>query len=413
MKRIIIIIAIWILSIQPFLFVSAESTEELKAAFLKNNDLWIKVDNKEIRITNGEFIRFPKWSFDGNWIAYIRGSKADEGPLYQGDLCLYHLKSQRHFKVFSNVNTNFQWSPNQNKLGFQSDQALKLINVSSINKPQQIASGIINFSWLPDGIGFLTSSKAGEGVFSDILLTKIALNNNNQYQPEHFYTIKVGENEYFYGTSQFKWSFDHNWIAFQLIPTASFSADSNTIAVLSSDGRRFHKIDEMLSYEEWFQWAPSHNFLAYIEGSNRVSTINKKLKIKKMPDSSGNIYTPKGFVDRDLTWVTNNEILVSRSAESDLVDVSERPLPSIYHINLETKEQSKITSPSAGEGDFQPISINNGKSLVWIRTNREQASVLIADLNNLKQKSWIEKIDVGPWYYEYWNWDGVFSLYQS
>lgn len=259
MKRFIMFLAIIILSIQPFLFFSAESNDELKAAFIKNDDLWIKIDNKEIRITNGDFVRFPKWSFDGNWIAYIKGSKINENPLYQGNLWLYHVKSQRHFKVFSNVSTNFRWSPNQNTLGFQSDKVLNLINVNSLNQPHKIASGIINFSWLPDGTGFLTSSKAGESVFSDILLTKISLNNKKKYQSQHFYTIRVGKNDYFYGTSQFKWSFDHSWIAFQLIPTASLSADSNTISVLSSDGQSFHKIDEMLNYKEWFQWAPSHN----------------------------------------------------------------------------------------------------------------------------------------------------------
>lgn len=87
-------------------------------------------------------------------------------------------------------------------------------------------------------------------------------------------------------------------------------------------------------------------------------------------------------------------------------------MPSIYHINLQTKKQRKITSPSSIEGDFHPISLNNGKSLIWIRTNREQASVLIANMNGIKQRSWIEKIDLGTWYYEHWNWDEVFSLYQ-
>ena len=412
MKRIIMFIAIFILSLQPFLFVSAESNNELRAAFIKNDDLWIKIDNKERRITNDEFVRFPQWSFDGNWIAYIRGTKVDEYPLYQGDLWLYHVKSQRHYKVFSNVSTNFQWSPNQNTLGFQSDKALKIINVNSLKQPHKVASGIINFSWLPDGTGFLTSTKAGESVFSDILLTRILLNSKNQYQSQHFYTIRVGKNDYFYGTSKFKWSFDHNWIAFQLIPTASLSADSNTISVLSSDGRSFHKIDDMLNYEEWFQWAPSHNLLGYIQGISRISTINKKLVINEVNAIPKIIYTPKRYVDRDLTWITDNQILFSRSAERDLVDVALRPMPSLYHVNLQTKRQRKITSPSSNEGDFHPISINNGNSLIWIRTNREQASVLIANMNDMKQRSWIEKIDLGTLYYEHWNWDEVFSLYQ-
>ncbi|MEC1717152.1 TolB family protein [Schinkia azotoformans] len=402
------IFTVWILS---FSIVSAESDDVLKAAFIKDNDLWIKVDNHEQRITNGEFIGFPKWSFDGNWIAYIKGDKENEYSMHQGDLWAYHVKTHRKYKVFSNVSTNFSWSPNQNTLGFQSNDVLTMVNVHVLHKPQQITSGIINFSWLPDGSGFLTSSKAGENVFEDIVLSNILFKDDKRLEPHHFYTIPVGKNDYFYGTSQFKWSHDHRWIAFQLVPTASMSADSNTISVLSNDGRILHKIDEMLNYEEWFQWAPSNNSLAFIRGNNRLSTINKKLTIKDMPKNKISMYTPSGFVDRDFSWISNNKLLVSRSVESDLINVAERPLPSIYLIDLQTGKERKITSPSENEGDFHPQSANNGKSLIWIRTSRDHASVMIANISDRKEKRWIEKIDLGPWYYEHWNWDEVFSLY--
>ena len=282
----------------------------------------------------------------------------------------------------------------------------------SLNRPHKIASGIINFSWLPVGNGLLTSSKAGKSVFSDIVLSKILLSHNkNQYQSHHFYTIPVGKNEYFYGTSQFKWSYDHRWIAFQLQPTASLSADSNTISVLSNDGTSFHKIDEMLDYEEWFQWAPTKNFLGYIQGFNRMAIENKELKVTQMENNSTSKYTPKGYVDRDLTWQTDDSIFVSRSMESEWVDVEKRPMPSLYKIDIKTKKSKKITSPSLKEGDFHPQYINNDNKLIWIRTNREKANVWIANPNGLNQKIWIENINPGNWYYEHWSWDEVFSLY--
>ncbi|NRD80875.1 translocation protein TolB [Bacillus sp. BRMEA1] len=412
MKRIITLLTIFILNFQPFSFVSAESNDELKAAFIKNGDLWAKVENKEMRITYGEYVRFPKWSFDGNWIAYIRATKVNEFPSYEGDLWLYDVKSNRHFRVFTNVMTNFQWAPNQNTLGFQSGKVLKSIDVKLLNQPHKIASGIINFSWLPDGTGILTSSKAGKSVFSDIVLSKISLNNKNQYKSQHFYTIRVGKKDYFYGTSQFKWSNDHKWIAFQLVPTAALSADINTISILSNDGRSFQKIDEMLNYEEWFQWAPSNNFLGYIQGFNREAIENKALKVTQIDKNITSQYTPKGYVDRDLTWQTNKSILVSRSIESKWIDVEQRPMPSLYKIDIQTKTAKKITSPSSNEGDFRPQYIKNMNKLIWIRTNREKANVWIADPNGLNQKIWIENFSPGTWYYEHWSWDEVFSLFQ-
>lgn len=414
MKRMIMVLAIIFINIYPCFIVSAESNDILKAAFIKENDLWIKIDNNEKRITNGEYIRFPKWSFDGNWIAYIKETKENEYS-NQGELWVYDVKKEKKYKAFSKVSENFSWSPNQNTIGFQSDDILMMAEVKLLHQPQKVTSGIINFSWFPDGNGFLTSSKAGKDVFSDILLSKILIKDNHKIESQHFYTIPVGKNDHFYGTSQFKWSFDNKWISFLLVPTASMSADSNTISVLSSDGQKFYKIDEMLNYGEWFQWAPSDNFLAFIKGSNRVSTLNKKLEMKDMMKNKTSILTSTGFVDRDFTWISNNKFFVSRSVENDFfVNPDKRPQPSIYLVDLITKKERQITSPSPfpNEGDFYPMSINNGKGLMWIRTHKDYANVWTATIEGMNPKTWIAKMDLGSWYYEHWNWDEVFSLYQ-
>ena len=125
-------LAIFIFTIQHFSVVSAEPDDNLKAAFIRSNDLWIKIGEKEMKITDGVNVKFPKWSFDGNWIAYIGGSKEDEITIHEGELWLYNVKSKKHFRVFSNVSTNFQWASNQNILGFQSDEVLNIIDVQII-----------------------------------------------------------------------------------------------------------------------------------------------------------------------------------------------------------------------------------------------------------------------------------------
>lgn len=116
---------IFLLCTQILQPVSAESTNQLKAAFIKNNELWIKMEDKEMKISSGEYVRFPKWSYDGNWIAYLKGIKENETALYKGELWLYDVKTNNHFKVTSNVNNNFQWAPYQNTLAFQSNLFLK------------------------------------------------------------------------------------------------------------------------------------------------------------------------------------------------------------------------------------------------------------------------------------------------
>ena len=38
------------------------------------------------------------------------------------------------------------------------------------------------------------------------------------------------------------------------VPTASWSADSNTLCLVRADGSRFEKVDQMLLNTQWFKW---------------------------------------------------------------------------------------------------------------------------------------------------------------
>jgi hypothetical protein len=63
--------------------IHAKPADLLKAAFVRNGDLWIKSGNNEIQLTRGEYIRNPKWSYDSNWIAYTKGENEQELWLWQ------------------------------------------------------------------------------------------------------------------------------------------------------------------------------------------------------------------------------------------------------------------------------------------------------------------------------------------
>lgn len=396
MKKILISLLLFLLI--PAV-VSANGNDGLKAAFIRGDDLWIKTDSREVRLTNGEHIRYPKWSADGSRIAYLKGDVA------QGELWLYHLKTKKHIKVEAGVGvgSNFQWSPKGTAIGFQVNQTLY---VSNNSQSKIIGSNIANFSWLPDGSGFLTSAKKSEALDSDIILRKVLLNGGGG----DFYTIPVKSDEYFVSTSGFKWSKDRKWLSFLLVPTASLSADGNTLCVLSADGKAFQKVDEMLNDEGWFQWAPTNDYLGYISGVGREATVNKKLGVFKVPTMTKEVITPPGYADRGFTWLNNQNLYVSRAKESEWVDVEKRPLPSLFKLDLRASEQLKLTSPLANEGDFEPEVSRN--KLVWIRTDRKTANVFVSPIRLIKEMVWIKDINVASSYYERWNWDEVFSLYK-
>lgn len=400
-KKILIIMVLVITSFSFQSTVIAQSS--LKAAFIRNNDLWTKIGDKEKKITNGELVRHPKWSHNGEWIAYLKGQ---DSP-YSGDLWLYNIKKKKHYRVMSNITSDFQWSPRDNKIGFLKEKVLYMFNAESSLPYTQIAAQIENFSWLPDGKGFITASKESEKLNDDIILSKVLLG-RKVLEIKHFYTVPVKEDELFISTSQFKWSHDHKWIAFLMVPTASLSADGNMLCVLQSNGKVFKRVDEMLNYEEWFQWAPTREVLGYISGVGREAMKNKQMKTVRVPAFVVKDYTPRGFADRDFAWKNKGVLYASRSKESELVEISDRPLPSIFEIS---KRQRQVTFPSKNEGDFAPHYMGN--TLYWIRTDRKTANILVSRPNESKEKQWINNITLGTWYYDKWHWDEVFSLYKG
>ncbi|MEH7353889.1 translocation protein TolB [Neobacillus drentensis] len=382
-----------------------------KAAFIRNDNLWMKIGKEEKKLTNGEFIRYPKWSHDGNWIAYLKGKREIGNYLNNGELWVYNIRMNKHVKVKPNVTNNFQWSSQQNKLAFLVKTDLFVVDTepSNLFLVKQLEAKVENFSWFPNGRDLFISTKKSQRLHTDIHLSKLSFETNQQKPAtKQMYTIPVGENEYYVGTSQFKWSHDSMWISFLLIPTASMSADSNTLCILSQNGQVFQRVDEMLNDEEWFQWAPTKSVLGYINGFGRVALRNKQLKTVNLPSFHKRILTPKVYIDRDFSWKNNHKLYVSRSIESELVDVNERPLPSIFKI---TNKQKQVTFPAKNEGDFVPQNYRN--QLIWIRTDREKTSIFVSPIHTTVEKQWIKDLTLPSWYYEKWNWEEVFSLYKG
>ncbi|GAB0168423.1 hypothetical protein LSPCS325_18600 [Lysinibacillus sp. CTST325] len=160
----------------------------------------------------------------------------------------------------------------------------------------------------------------------------------NKIKP--FYTIQTNTTDLFaIDADYFKWSADGSWVSFLLAPTAAWSNDNNTLAVLSSAGDQFQVIGKMLGYEKWIKWAPTKIQLAFISGEGRFFVVNKSSEIPTLNKQKE--YTHKGYVDLDLEWLSPDEIIVVRAKENKAW--KEGPVPTmftaLYVINLESGEQ--------------------------------------------------------------------------
>ncbi|MDT3493032.1 translocation protein TolB [Bacillus toyonensis] len=409
MKRLIVSSSVVLLIFLYSITITSAENNGVKIAFIRHHNLWMKVDGKEKQLTKGEYITGPKWSHDGEWLAYAKGKR-------QNQLELYRLKDGKKVTPIQSEVSNYQWSPVENVIAFVFARTLNTFDVQKKNADfENVSAGVGDYAWYPDGKKFFVSSEAYllPTGWTGAQLYEVQKNAHmNPHKMKHLYALPNEHDDFLaLVASGFKWSPDQKWISFLAVPTASWSADSNTLCLVRADGSRFEKVDQMLLNTQWFQWASSKNILAYIEGSGRVALENKHLKVKELPVLQQNTFTPKGYVDWDFTWKNDELIIVSRAKEAGIeTPPKERPFPSLYEINSTSDEQYQITKSSNKQGDYHPIFLKQGNQLIWIRSDRKKADIWVAHSDGKHEKKWIENIDVPEWYYEKWNWESVISV---
>lgn len=395
-----IFIILTIVCFHVSMIASADAT--LTAAFIRDHQLWIKKGEQEIQVTKDRYVYSPKWSFDGRFIGFIDGDENGE----KSDLYIYDTKEKEIYQPYVRVVTSdFKWSPIKNQLAY-TDHGLLNVTKTKNGRPQgfeNVSLGVAGFDWFPNGNEFIVSSQANllPTGWSPIPLYRIPVDANlAQEKMKPFYTIQTKEPELFgICADYFKWSFDGKWISFMLIPTASWSMDSNTLCVLSSEGKHFQAVGKMLGFNDWFKWAPSANQLAYISGEGRFFVENKKMTIADIPTSKQQKeFTPRGFVDLDLEWYSKDLVIVTRAEENK--KWKEGPVPtmftSLYSINIKTGEQKQISVPRKNELDEDPQVV--GSYLTWFRRVAEQNKGEVRVKNNLngQEHVWLENVDLAP-----------------
>lgn len=388
----------------------AEPKHAIQAAFVRGGDLWVKKEDNELQVTLNQQVSEPKWSSDGKFIAYSLALGEQKHEIW-----VYSLEMKTHNRVYQGGD-NFQWSPNRNDLAFKIDGVLNIakINRDKVEPFKNVTRGVGNYSWLPDGSGFLVSSPAQlrPSGWTNVELYMVPTDAKmDPNKSKHFYTLPTESPSFFaVGTSLFKWSNDKKWISFTANPTASLSADGNALCVLSSDGNQFQQMDNMLHYPQWFAWSPTKARLAYIAGEGRMAVQNKHLKLKDLPAMKPASFTPQGFADRDFTWENDRMIIVSRSKESK--EDGDWPLPALYRVSLSNKEQKQLTNPPEKSGDFGPYMLRKSNKLTWIRSDGKHAEVWRSNPDGSYAEIWIPQLDEGVPYYGWSNWSTILAWYE-
>ncbi|MGR3764334.1 TolB family protein [Rossellomorea sp. NS-SX7] len=378
----------------------------MKAAFLRGHNLWILVDGKEQQITtSGKVTESPQWSHDGKWILYQEEAPSEFEHGLQNELWVYNLSSGARKKIFYDGYSP-SWAPNKHEISFLHRD---ILNISDLHHFYNISGGVDGYSWIPDGSGFILSSRAyflPDGWTNPIIyIKKLSYPLDNLSETKNIrslFTIPKevghGENKVMaIGASHFRYSPSQKWISFVVSPTASLAMDSNMLSAISADGKTFITLDEVILGVGEPKWAPNNDILAYIAGSGRIvyGFTNKELKAKDFPAAAS--LTPDSYAELDFTWIDQRTIVSSRVKEKEWSnDFKEHPLPSLYLIKLQSDKGMAITRPPAGFGDYNPKFLTSYQKLIWYRGSSitsENRDVWISEPDGKQAKVWLEDID--------------------
>ncbi|MEW8987956.1 MAG: TolB domain-containing protein, partial [Bacillus sp. (in: firmicutes)] len=290
------------------------SNAPLQIAFEKDGFLWIEVNGTQEKITTelAVFPYPPQWSHDGKWLLYQKklNGTPNSNIEPQNELWVYSIETKQHRKIFYN-GRNPKWSPNQNIVAF-TDRGV--LNISDLDQFYNISLGVDDYNWFPDGKSFIVSSGATlrpDG-WTNPILYKVAvpkiLKSTNLMSGQRFFIIpkelsKKDANVLSINVGSFAFSPDEKWLSFIVSPTASMSMDSNMLCLLSSDGKYFEVLDEIILHLDEPQWAVSKNLLGYIAGGGRIvfGFKNKDLKVTELPALKTIELTPPDYAEMGFT----------------------------------------------------------------------------------------------------------------
>lgn len=379
-----------------------------KAAFIRKDGLWMKENEVERRIVEGSKFSYPSFSNNGTYISYISGES--------NELWVYNRVTRIKKKVFDGQVKMPRWSPVESKLAWKSENMLNVIDLEQpASSFENVTLGADSYSWTPDGKGFIVSASAKlepDG-WSAVRIFSVPADAKGELKKVKVITTlpKMSESFFAVGTTEFKWGKDGGLFAFIACPTASISADTNTLMVVSKDGSKKKMIGKMLNHPNWFQWSPNTKGLGFIKGIGRLESENKRLTVWDSTSGREVNLGFDGYADGDFTWRNEGEIVVSRQIEWGWdVPEEKRSKPFLVQVKVADGSAKKLTKPGAGEADVYPKTLPGG-DVVWVRTGDNNLSkVMRKSHSDQKETVWIDGLYKPE---EFSSWASVMDLYQA
>ena len=274
----------------------SEETVPAHIAFTSNQQLWILDANEKrsqpVQVTKQGSAQIAGWSHDGSWLLYIHYPQGDPYAT-SGYLWAVNQDGSKAFRVDDKpVREMPKWSPNSLQIAYvtevtRGEATEKEFVVKEIREGERAelvsrsAADFVDFAWMPDGKQILVSLSADRQRPMKLSLRELTGKESASY-PLGAPPSESDGGIYLWAPTGLKVSPDGKQVAYYVLyNSASLSADGVPIQLfdLSRPANKPVQIGTGLSNPEWLTWSADSEQLAFIEGTDRMATHNKQLRV--------------------------------------------------------------------------------------------------------------------------------------
>lgn len=382
-----------------------------RLAFVWNGLLYVLDGDKctLTKLSDAGQARWPKWSPDGQWLAYIRYSDA---RMNDGKLFIVSADGSKSHEVTGlplPVNSDgISWLPISDVLVVAPEgQGLYMVRTGETPRKVNDNPGFLS----PDGktvayVKTLPYDEKSPEIPSDALYV-VPVEGGEQVQ---LYVTKEG------GIYIAEWWPDNKGLLFWKSPVHSVSimADGVGLYSLPLTGGEPRLLTTSLRHPEWLSWSPDGSKFLTVKGTGREIWRNKSLVICDVKTGKS-IDLPKkpNTVSIDPDWSLDGKHIVYVEAveRKDVKNAEEvnswGQTRTLWVADAEGKNARQINE--AGTGINRPLWSRDGSHIIYLKDN----SVWLVDINGgspVKLVGPFPDVSNSPGYYGYVSWSNILSL---
>ncbi|MGG1661635.1 hypothetical protein [Brevibacillus sp. NRS-1366] len=364
-------------------------------AFTSNRHLFLlDGQNKNAtpkQITTSGLSEIVDWSTDGKWLLYLH-YKGNDNYSTPGYLWAVRADGSGLIQVDDRpIMEKPKWSPVANKfaytvnIGSNEQPDTRFVNKAILDNGELASQSttkadFVDFTWMPDGEKLLVSTAAEKDRAMTLVLRNLGGKTLATYPVAKPPNIEEGV--YPWAPKGLQVSPDGQLVAFFVrYNSGSLSADGVPIQLfsLTQPNRMPKELGTGLAYPEWLAWSRDYKQLAFIDGSDRIATTNKHLKIA---DREGKVASAgqQDQVDTLPVWTDKetDTLYFSRGKGTPYAyDPKKVMVPGQRIWKRDSNgEQKQVTQGTDQTADYYPTPSKNGKQLLFVRMEAAERGTL-------------------------------------